>query len=188
MNNNKLYRTAGWCALASAILIPLAMVSFIFSGSVPIAGMVGMTFEVICMLLLIYVFYALSVAHRSESKWLGFAGLILFIASIVMDVVSQQYQSTFLFGLFYLLFSLPYLIFGYLAWRSAWMPRGLAVLALLGGGITFIAGVIGLLGNPDLADSLQSISIFFMLAWAVWLWRVMVSKKIVAASPEPAVA
>jgi hypothetical protein len=161
MNDTKLFRTAGWCALASVILIPIAMVLFIFSGSAPIAGMVGMIFEIISMLLLVYVFYALSVAHRSESKWLGFAGLILFIASIVVDVVSQQTQTAFLFGLFYLLFSMP--------------------LALLAGGITFIAGVIGLLGNSNLADSIQQFSILFMLAWAVWLWRVLVSKKFAAA-------
>jgi hypothetical protein len=184
MNNNRLFRTAGWCALASAIGIPFAMVLFIYSGNAPFAGMVGMIFEIISMMLLVFVFYTLSVAHRSESKWLGFAGMILFIVSIVVDIVSQQVQSAFLFGLFYLLFSMPYLIFGYLALRSTRIPRGLAVLALLAGGFNFIAGVFGILGNPTMADSLQSFSILFMLAWAVWLWRVLVSNKFAAASPE----
>ena len=188
MTNNKLFRTAGWCALVGAILFPLAMVSFILSGTAPIAGMIGMIFEILSLLLLVFVFYALSIAHRSESKWLGFAGLIILIAAIVVDVVSQQNGSTFLFGLWYLLFSLPFLIFGYLALRSTLMPRGLAVLVLLAGVITFAAGIIGLLGNPDMADSLQTFSIPFMLAWEVWLWRVLWSKKFTAASPELAIA
>jgi hypothetical protein len=188
MENNKLFRTAGWCALASAICLPLAMVSFMLSGTAPIAGMVGMIFEVISLLLLVFVFYELSVAHRSESKWLGFAGMIIMVVAIVVDVVSQQINSTFLFGLWYLLYSVPFLIFGYLAFRSDRMPRGLAVLVLLAGVITFIAGVVGLLGNPGLADSIQTFSIPFSLAWEIWLWRVLVSKKFTAAKPEPAVA
>ena len=188
MNNSKLFRTAGWCALVSAILIPLAMVGFILSGTAPSAGMVGMIFEILSLVLLVYVFYALYIAHRSEAKWLGLAGLILSIAAIVVDILSQQNSSTFLFGLWYLLFSLPFLIFGFLALRSSRMPRGLAVLALLAGGIGFIAGVAGWLGNPDMADNLNTLSIPFMLAWEVWLWRVFISNKFAAASPAPVAA
>jgi Domain of unknown function (DUF4386) len=188
MTHNKLFRTAGWCSLVAAISIPFALISFILSGTAPSAGMIGMIFEILSLLLLVFVFYALSIAHRAESKWLGFAGLILFIASIVMDILSQQAQSAVLFGVYYMLFSLPFLIFGYLAWRSNRMPRLLAVLALLTGGITFIAGVIDLFGKQNMADSIQSISILFMLAWEVWLWRVLVSKKFAAASPAPAAA
>jgi hypothetical protein len=182
MNNSKLFRTAGWCALASVLCMPLALVSFMLSGTTPMLGNIGMLFEIIMLLLLVYVFYALSVAHRSESKWLGSAGVIILVAAMVVDVVSQQYQTSFLFGLWYLLFSLPFLIFGYLGFRSALMPRWLAALALVTGGLTFIAAVAGFLGNPDMADSIQTLSIPFMLAWEVWLWRVLVSKKFTSAS------
>jgi hypothetical protein len=68
------------------------------------------------------------------------------------------------------------------------MPRVLAVLVLIAGGLTFAAGIIGLLGNPNMADSLQTFSIPFMLAWEVWLWRVLWSKKFTTVSPELAVA
>lgn len=188
MTNNKLFRTAGWCSLAAAICIPFALVSFILSGSAPSAGMVGMVFEILSLLLLVYVFYALSIAHRPESKWLGFAGMILLVVAIVIDIVSQQVNNTFLFGLWYLLYSLPFLIFGFLGLRSARMPHVLAVLVLLAGVITFIAGIVGLLGNSGLADGIQPLSIPFYLAWAVWLWRVLVSKKFAIASPTPAAA
>ena len=185
MNNTKLFRTAGWCAFASALLVVLASVSFIFAGAAPSAGMVGMSFEVIGLLLLVFVFYALAVAHRAESKWLGFAGVILMIVALVVDIVSQQVNNTFLFGLWYLLFSLPFLIFGFLGFRSARMPRVLAILALLAGLIYFIAGVVGFLGNSSLSDSISTPAILFVLAWALWLWRVLLSKKFAAASSEP---
>jgi hypothetical protein len=188
MNNSKLFRTAGWCALASAICLPLAMVSFLLSGSAPSAGMLGMVFEILSLLLLVYVFYALSVAHWPESSWLGIAGTIIMVVAIVVDLISQQVKSNFLFGLWYLLYSLPYLIFGYLGLRSTRMPRIPAVLALLGGVISFVGGVLYFLGNPGLADSIQSFSILFMLVWAVWVWRVLWSRKFAAASPEPAAA
>jgi hypothetical protein len=183
MVNDRLFRTAGWCALSSAIFLILALVSFMAAGAAPSAGMVGMIFEILSLVLVVYVFYALSVAHRPESKWLGLAGTIIMVVAIVVDLVSQQFNNNLLFGLWYLLFSLPFLIFGYLGLRSARIPHALAVLALLGGGITFIAGFIDFLGNPGLADSIQSISILFTLAWEVWLWRLLVSKKFTAASP-----
>jgi hypothetical protein len=186
LNNHKLYRTARWCALASVICLPFALILFMLSASKPVLGNVGMLLEIIMLLLFVFIFYVLSIAHRPESKWLGFAGMILFIASIVMDVVSQQYQSAVLFGVYYLLFSLLFLIFGYLGLRSVRMPRLLSVLALLTGGITFVAGVIDSFGNQNMADSVQQFSILFLLAWTIWLWRVLWSKKFAAASPEPA--
>ena len=161
MNNNRLFRTAGWCALVGAICIPFALASFILSGAVPIAGMLGMIFEILSLLLLVFVFYALSIAHRSESKWLGYFGTIMLVVAIVVDILSQQANNSFLFGLWYMLYSLPFLIFGFLGLRSARMPRVPAVLVLLAGLITFIAGVAGFLGNPGLADGIQQFSIPF---------------------------
>jgi len=188
MENNRLFRTAGWCAFASALFMVLAMLSFIFAGAAPSAGMVGMSFEVISLLLLVFVFYALAVAHQPESKWLGFTGVILLVVALIVDIVSQQVNNTMLFGLWYLLFSLPFLIFGYLGFRSAWMPRVLAILALLAGLTYFIAGVVGLLGNSNLADSISTLSILFVLVWSVWLWRVLISKKFAGPASEPVAA
>jgi hypothetical protein len=189
MSNNKLFRTAGWCALVGALSMVAAVVSFIFSGAAPIAGMVGGILEYISLLLLVFVFYALSIAHRSESKGLGLAGLILLIVAIVVDVVAYvNYGNTILSNLWFLLLSLPFLIFGFLAFRSARMPRGLAVVALLAGVTSFISGVGGLLGNQAIADNVGSFPFLFMLIWEVWLWLVFVSKKFATASPEPAAA
>jgi hypothetical protein len=176
MTNNNLFRIAGWCALAGAVSMVLAVVSFMI---VPVLGGI---LEILFLLLLIVVFYALYVAHSSESGVLSLVGLILLIAAIVVDVVSMQnYGSTFLSNLWYLLFSFPFLIFGFLAWRSNRMPRGLAVVALLAGVTYFISGVGGFLGSQALAENVSSLSILFVLVWLVWLWRVFLSKKFAAA-------
>jgi hypothetical protein len=183
MNNNRLFRTAGWCALASAILIILSMVSWMIGLNV------GGYLEIICLLLMGVVFYALYVTHRSEAKGLALAGVIFMIAAIVVEgFAMSNYGNLTLSNLWYLLFSLPFLIFAYLGFRSARMSRWLAVLALVTGGLTFIAAVVGFLGNPDLSDGIETLSIPFMLVWEVWLWRVFLSKKFAAASPVPAVA
>ena len=183
MSNTKLFRIAGWCALVAALSMLAAVVFFM------IAPTVGGILEILFLLLLIVIFYALYVAHRSESKGLSLAGLILLIAAILVDVVSMQnYGNITLGNLWYLLFSLPFLIFGFLAFRSSRMPRGLAVLALLAGVTYFIAAVGGFLGSQAIAENVSSISILFVLAWLVWLWRVFLSKKMAAASPTPAAA
>ncbi len=119
MSANKLFRTAGWCALAGAIAMIAAMVFFM------IAPMVGGILEYISLLLLVFVFCALYVAHRAESKWLSLAGLILLIAAIGTDVFSMaNYGNSTLGNLWYLLFSFPFLIYGFLTFRNARMPRG----------------------------------------------------------------
>lgn len=183
MSGYKLFRTAGWCALASAVLMVAAMVSFF------IAGLVGGILEVISLMLLIFVFNALYVAHHTESKGLSLAGLILLIAAIGVDIVSMaNYGNTTLSNLWYLLLSLPFLIFGFLAFRSPRIPSGLAVVACLTGVTYLISGVGGLLGSQAIADNVSLLSILFMLVWLVWLWRVFLSEKMATSIPEAVAA
>lgn len=174
MPDYRLFRIAGWCALASAVLLVAAAVSFPLG-----AGAVGGALEVVFLLTLAFVFYALYVAHRSESRWLSLAGLILVLPAIGMNVASMtNYGNTVLSGLWYLLLSLPFLIFGILAFRSAKMPRGLAVVALLIGATSFISGAAGLLGSQDLSDNVSLIPMVLMLVWLGWLCRVFLSGRL----------
>jgi hypothetical protein len=177
MTENKLFRLTGWCALFGVLFMLAAMVSFPLG-----AGTLGGILEILFLLLLIIVFYGLYVAHRSESAGLALAGLLLLILAIGVDIVSMQnYGNALLGNLWYTLLSLPFLIYGFLAYRSARMPRGLAVVALLAGIFFFISGVGGFLVNPDFADNVSLISFLLMLVWLVWLWRVFLSKKFAAA-------
>ena len=134
-------------------------------------------------LLLIGVFYALYIAHRPESKGLSLAGLILVFPAIGMAIAANLGGSTFLVSLWYLFFFLLFLIFGFLAFRSAKMPRGLAVVALLTGITYLISGVAGFLGNQVIAENVSTFASIFMLVWLVWLWRAFLSKKLATALP-----
>jgi hypothetical protein len=173
MSNEKLFRTAGWGAFASALLNLGALVSY------PLGlGFFGGVLETLGLLLLIFVFYALYVAHRSESKGLSLAGLVVSIVVIVVDVfVMITNGPAFLAKLWYLLISLPFLIFGYLAYQSAKLPRRLAVVALVAGVFLLISGVGGFIAGPDFADNVSLIGFLAMFVWQFWLWRVLSSKK-----------
>lgn len=174
MSNNKLYRIAGWCALGCIVFMIAAMIFFI------IAPAAGGALEILFLLMLAFVFYALFVTHRSESSTLSLAGLVLLGLAIVVDILSMlNYGNAFLSNMWYTLISLPFLIFGYLAFRSSKMPRGLAVVALIAGGFFLISGVGGFLGGQSFADTVSLISILAMAVWLIWLWRVFWSKKLV---------
>jgi hypothetical protein len=176
MSNAKLFHTAGWGALASAVLMLAAIVSFM------IVPMLGGVLETLALLLLIFVFYALHVAYSAKAKGLSLAGLALGIAAVVVDLFSMaNYGNAFLSNLWYVLFSLPFLIFGYLAYRDSRMPRGLAIAALLAGVFFLVSGVGGFFMGTDFADNLSLIAILAMLVWLFWLWRVFWSKKFSAA-------
>ncbi len=185
MSNNKFFRIAGWCALAGALTMVGAVISFMLSGGNPAAGMLGGILEYISLLLLIFVFFALYTDLRSESNVLSLVGLILFVVAIVVDVVANLSSgNTTLSNLWYLVLSLPFLIYGYLCLRSQRISRGFAIIGLLTGITYLVAGVGGFLGKQNIADGISSISALLMLVWELWLWRVFWSKKIVNASPK----
>jgi hypothetical protein len=182
MSSNKLFRSAGWLAFAGAVLLIVTIVCLY------IAHDLGDILLTIFFLLLIGIFYALYVAHRSESKGLSLAGLILVFPAVGVAIAANLSDNTFLSNLLYLLISLSFLIFGFLAFRSARMPRGLAVVTLLTGVTYLISGVAGLLGSQAIAGSVSTLSTLLVLVWLVWLWRVFLSKKINATLPEPVTA
>jgi hypothetical protein len=152
--------------------------------------MVGVILLDIGLVLMVFVFYALYMVHRPESMVLGLAGLILWIISIGVNVASGTNSGNIpLNSLWNLLISLSFLIFGFLAYRSSRMPRGIAVVALLAGVTALISGIGGLLGNLAILGSLSTFSQLLMLVWLIWLWRVFLSKKFAAtASPLPVAA
>lgn len=178
MNNNNFFRITGWCAFAAALAMLGAVISFM------LAPILGGILEYLFLLLLIVVFYGLYVTHRSESKGLSLTGLLLLLIAIVVDGISMSnYGNPTLSNLWYLAFSLPFLIFGFLGLRSPRLPRGLTVLALLTGGIYLVSGVGGFLAGPAFADNVSSVAILSVLAWLVWLWRVFLSAKFASTLP-----
>ena len=178
MSNKQLFQIAGWCAFVTG----LVMLAFhVFPGGVPAA--LGMFFTIITLLGLTVVFYALYVAHRAESAGLSLAGLVLWLLVFVLNlfVLVTNNANAFLSNLGSLLWALPFLIFGLLAWRSTKMPRGVAVLALLAGAVGLVLSVAGFMGSAAIVDSGNLVLDILMLAWVVWLGIVFLSKKFAAA-------
>lgn len=172
MEKNKFFRTAGWCGLASAIFFILAFVSF------PLGlGMVGGVFEILSFLAALVVFYGLYRAHRQQSGFLSLTGFVLAVAAILTAIGVLVTNLPALGNVWYLLLACPFLIFGYLAFGSPNMPRGLAVVELLAGVLFLVAGVAGFAVGPDLADSLSLFAELLMLVWLFWTWRVFWSAK-----------
>ena len=178
MSNNNLFRIAGWCAYVTA----LVMLAFhVFPGGAPAS--VALILSIVTFLGLTVIFYALFVTHRPEAAMLSLAGLILWLIVFVLNLISLGTNSgnTFLSNLGSVLWPLPFLIFGYLAYRSARMPRGLAVLALLTGVVALVLGVAGFMDSAAIVDGGNLILDILMLAWVVWLGIVFLSKKFAAA-------
>jgi hypothetical protein len=179
MSGNKLFRTAGWCALVGALAMVAAVILFMLSGSAPIAGTIGAILEYISLLLLIIVFYALFIALRSESNGLSITGMVLLLAAILVDIIANVvYGNTTFSNFWYLLLSFPFLIYGYLGFRSGKMSRGFAVVGLLTGATYLISGVGGLLGSQAVSDGVSTIATLLMLVWVFWVWRVLWSPQI----------
>ncbi len=172
MTNDKLFKIAGWCALGCVAAMVAALIFLMFVPSL------GVILEILFLLMLIVVFYALYITHRAESSNLSLVGLVLAGIAILADLVSLLSEGTvFLVSLWYLMVALALLIFGYLAWRSSKMPRGLAIAALVSGGFFLLAGFAGFLGSAGFAGTVSLIAIIAMFVWLIWLWRVFWGKK-----------
>jgi hypothetical protein len=178
VSNNNLFRIAGWCAILAALI----MVSFLVLSSIAPTSAVGVILAIIGVLLMTLVFYALYVAHRSESAGLSLAGLVLWILAGVVDIASlANPANTWLYAVDSLLFSLPFLIFGFLAYRSASMPRGLGLIGLLTGVVWLITGAASFIGSTTMGMVASLGGFVLMLVWLVWLWRVFSSGKLAMA-------
>jgi hypothetical protein len=184
MKNNQLFRITGWCALAVALL--MVVIHVVPSGA---PSSVMLILSMIILLGLIFVFYMLYVVHRPESAGLSLAGLVLGIIAVGLNLISLVSKlSAFLMNMGLLLWPLPFLVFGFLAYRSDRMPRGLAVVGLLTGISFLITWVAGLMGSDAVVNVVSLVADIFALVWLVWLGVVFLSKKFTAASPKPVAA
>jgi hypothetical protein len=184
MKNNQLFRIAGWCILVVALL--MVVIHVVPSGA---PSIIMLILSIAILLGLIFFFYMLYVVHRPESARLSLAGLVLGIIAVGLNLISLVSKlSAFLMNIGLLLWPLPFLVFGFLAWRSKRMPRGLALVGLLTGITFLIDGVAGLMGSDAVVNVVSLVGDIFALVWLVWLGIVFLSKKFTSASPKPVAA
>lgn len=180
MSNNNLSRLAGYAAIVG----PLIWIVALGAGAVNPA--ITGPLLVVGTLVFLVVVYALYFVHRVESSGLALGAAFLttvgMIASLFAGDPSVPANAT-LYGVSTVVFGVGIVLFGWLAYNSAKMPRGLAIAALLSGVISLAAGIayLGGSGLLDLANLLNFGSIIPFFVWMIWLGRLFLSGKLATA-------
>jgi hypothetical protein len=171
MSNKSLYQIAGWCALVSVVLTVVAFLMAQLAGEATL--LTNVLNPVGWALLLLPVFYALFVVFRSESSTLSLLGLVLAVGYLALAIASGATQGNdALYAISIMVFALPLLIFAYIAYRSAKVPRGLVWVTLLAGVFSLISGAFILGGGTGAVGWITEIGeIVLSWVWLLWLWR-----------------
>ena len=167
MSSNVLARVAGWSSILSVLVF---VVSFILTGlnsgkDTPLTTVLFLVSNV----LIVPVFYALYVFHRAQAQMIALIALILGTISMVLALFAPTPTSNpLLFQASSALFGIAILIFGYLGFQNAKMPRALAISAILIGVVALAATALALSSNA-MSDMLGLVLIILYLVWALWL-------------------
>lgn len=176
MSDKKVIQIARWCALLAVML----MISFFVIFSIAPESNIGELLAITGIFILTPVFYALYLIHRSESTTISLVGLIFWFPAGVLDMISLlNHENTTIYAIDSLIFSVPLILFGFLALKSTKMSNGAAIMALLSGvfylisGIAtfFIPGIIGMYSGLG--------GLVFMLVWFVWLFFIFSKENLI---------
>jgi len=180
MSNSNLFRIAGYIA----ILTPLLWVGAFGLGAVNPA-LTGLLLAVASIIFLVPV-YALYIVHRAESSGLALGAVILTVVGLIVSPFAGDPTvpaNATLYGGSSIVFGIGVFLFGWLAYKSAKMPRGLAIAALIAGVLSLVAGIayLGGTGLADLANLLNFGLIIPFFVWMIWLGRLFLSGKLMTA-------
>ncbi len=180
MSNNNLFRIAGYVAILSPILWVVA-----FGAGAVNPALAGPLFAVALIIFLVPV-YALYVVHRAESSGLALGAALVTAVGLIVSVLAgdpNNPANSTTYGISAVVLGVGIVLFGWLAYNSAKMPRGLAIAVLISGVLSLACG-IAYLGGPgllDLANLLNFGSIIPFFVWMIWLGRLFLSGKLATA-------
>ncbi|MBL7830818.1 MAG: hypothetical protein JNK41_07320 [Saprospiraceae bacterium] len=170
MVDKKVIQISRWCALSAVVL----MVSFLVMISIAPSSSVGVLLAIAGILILTPVFYALYLIHRSESAILSLTGFIIWFPAAALDLASLlNHDNIMIYIIDCFIFSLPLMIFGFLAFKSEKMPNGISLMALLSGIFNLISGVATLYNNKTIGMFTGMGGLVFMLIWFTWLFFIL---------------
>ena len=176
MSNSNLFRIAGY---ASILTIVLWLGGFGIGAVNP--ALIGPVLAIASIVFLVVV-YALYVLHRAESSGLALAAALLTAVGLILSILAgdPNTPNNIVYAISAVVFGIGVMLFGWLAFNSAQMPRGLAIAALLGGALSLIAGFfyLGGAGMLDLANLLNFGSIIPFFVWMIWLGRLFLAGKL----------
>ncbi len=170
MSNNNLFRYSGFAAIASAVLYVVSLVMTIATGGAPSA--VGFVLIIVSSLLFLLVIGALYRVHRSEAAGMSLTALILAAVGTIGGLFLDPSKITPLFGLVALLFAIGMLLFGWLAYRSPKMPRGMGIVVIVTGALGLVLTAAAFAGSSgDVVGLINLILIVPYVVWLIWLGR-----------------
>jgi hypothetical protein len=176
MANSNLFRIAGYAAFLGPLLWIIALGAAVINPTITV-----ILFGVASIVFLV-VIYALYVIHRAEASGLALVAALLSAVGLIVSLFTGDPSvpaNATLYGISTVVFGGGIILFGWLAYKSAKMPRGLAIAALIAGIISLIAGIayLGGTGMADLANLLNTLSIIPFIVWMIWLGRLFLSGK-----------
>ncbi len=180
MSNSNLFRIAGYCAILTPVLYIVAL------GVGALNPALTSPLLVVATIMLLPVVYALFVVHRAESSGLALGAALLTAVGFIVGIFAGDPSvpaNAPLYGGSSIISGAGIVLFGWLAYKSTKMPRGLAIAALITGvlsllvGITFVAG----LGATNLGNLLNFGLIIPYFVWVIWLGLHFLSGKIATA-------
>ncbi len=170
MSNNSLFRYSGFAAIASAVLYILVLATAIAAGGAPSA--VGFILTIVSTLLYLLAMFALYITHRSEAPGISLIAVLASAAGSVGGLFLDPTKITALFGLLALVFGIGLLLFGWLAYRSPKMPRGMGVVVIVTGVLSLILAVVAFAGgSAEIFGLLNLVLTVPYVVWLIWLGR-----------------
>ncbi|CAG0953554.1 hypothetical protein GPROT1_00276 [Gammaproteobacteria bacterium] len=179
MSNRNLFRIAGFSTFLTLVLY---LGGFGVGAANP--ALVG-PFLAVASIVFLVVVYALYVVHRAESSGLAIGAALLTAVGLIVSVLAgdPNTPTNILYAVSAIIFGVGIVLFGWLAYNSAKMPRGLAIAALVAGALSLSAGFFDLGGNGllDVANLLNFGSIIPFFVWMIWLGRLFLTGKLTTA-------
>jgi hypothetical protein len=179
--NTNLFRIAGWSAILSAIATLIGAVTLVifFSIGDPY-GKINDVTSVVIGLTAILILFALHQTHRASAPTVSLIAFLLGAAAMLIGAVLQALLVitgtvfgdivTFVFGVY----GASLVTFGWLAYSSGTLPRGLACMGIAAG-IGYVLVTAGfILGGPNhlLTYIGGALSVVAYPIWAIWIGRI----------------
>jgi hypothetical protein len=180
MSNSNLFRIAGYGAILSPVLWIVAL------GVGALNPALTSPLLVVASIIFLPAVYALFVVHRAESFGLALSAALLTAIGLIVGTFAGDPSvpaNAPLYGGSSIIMGAGIVLFGWLAYKSTKMPRGLAIAALITGVLTLLGGITYLagIGTTALGNLLNYGLIIPYIVWMIWLGRHFLSGKLATA-------
>ena len=168
MNTQSLFRYAGIAGLVSIATFFLILVLPAVGGGAN--SVLAMSLYAVNLLTSIVTLFALYVVHRNESPTISMTAFAAATASSLLSFGADYMNpASPLMLVVTTLYVIAALLYGWLGLRSARLPRGIGVIALVVGSVAAFSAAAALAGAIDLAGMSLMAANLVWVGWFVWL-------------------